>query len=404
MPGVPRWLQACKRKGSICGYIKVLTPVLKTPSALEMLKAEHHQVLLTVLVLTNIALAAWNFGTVMGVGKYAAMSVVALYDVRPIENMNTVFENSKFPDLLEHFDPWSESPYTKTGLTDLQLAKFHLGCYEVPSGADLSLTGPWNSKTELDAWKKADKVDQTAALLAMQLASGGFKEPSVCRCIDSMLYSKFDPAITAAEVERFTTDVTNTFMVLDPTVTMVEKYLVNFDDSHKVRKEIDDSIDPLTPYYGTAGLTKMDQHLTLTQWETKLAAIDANLQPTRTSIPRSARKSTTHGRSSPTAPPALTCMPSARRRRRRSSTGSGQSTQPSSTTGQLRTATPNYLQPIRLRGLTSRRRRHGTRGCHHCDVLDDGLKVRGSVEFDHLEADGVVCEKRGNPIDLCLFY
>lgn len=40
--------------------------------------------------------------------------------------------------------------------------------------------------------------------------------------------------------------------------------------------------------------------------------------------------------------------------------------------------------------------------CHHCDVLDDGLKIRGSVEFDYLEAAGVVCKKPGNPIDLCL--
>ena len=156
-----------------------------------MLKTGHHQIILSIILLVNIGLASWNFGLEQTFAKYLTTNVVALYDVRPVERMHSKFDDKSA------FEPWAKNPYDNIGLTDLQLAKFHLGCYGTPSEIFL---GPWSSQKNMTSWKGQSQGARASALTALQLAAGGFKERSVCRCIDRMLYSKMDSAKTATQM------------------------------------------------------------------------------------------------------------------------------------------------------------------------------------------------------------
>lgn len=242
-----------------------------------MLKAQHHTLILTLVVLTNIGLAIFNFSEVFsGNGKYVGVGEVALFDIRPIENMKVLF-TPEATDVLTKFEPWAENPKETTGLTDLQTAKFHLGCYASVAG-DSHLTPPWQSEAALTAWTGADDITRTAALHALQDASGGFGERSVCSCIDSMLFSRMDDAVVNAEVSRLVPGNLDKFVGLDSTLArQVDQYLVSYADKHVFDGAAATLLDPFALLYDVSGVDATKTSKTITSAEFVAWAADATV-------------------------------------------------------------------------------------------------------------------------------
>ena len=233
-----------------------------------MLKAQHHTWILTLVVLTNIGLAIFNFSEIFsGNGKYVGIGEVALFDIRPIENMKVLF-TPEASDVLTKFEPWAENPKDTTGLTDLQTAKFHLGCYASDAG-NSHLTPPWQSEAALTAWTAANDITRTAALHALQDASGGFGERSVCTCIDSMLFSRMDGALVNAEVAGLVVGNLDKFAGLDSTLArQVDQYLVSYADKHVFDGAAATLLDPFALLYTVSSVTKTSKTITSAQFVT----------------------------------------------------------------------------------------------------------------------------------------
>lgn len=239
-----------------------------------MLKAQHHTWILTLVVVTNIALAIFNFSEIFsGNGKYVGISEVALFDIRPIENMKVMY-TPEDSDVLAKFAPWAEDPKDSTGLTDLQTAKFHLGCYasQVPGS---SLAPPWQSETALSTWTSAGEIERTAALHALQEASGGFGERSVCTCIDNMLFSRMDGVAVNAEVAGLVTNNLDKFAGLDSTLArQVDQYLVSYANKHVFDSAAQTLLDPFAVLYDVTGVAAEKTSTTITSAEFAAWAAD----------------------------------------------------------------------------------------------------------------------------------
>ena len=166
-----------------------------------MFELHHHKSILTLFVLLNLVLVIWNYAESMSTARFLTASTVVLYDVRPVERMHVSI------DTLErgYFEPWS-STVSKTGLTDLQLAKFHLGCYAAASpvvfenGTTVPL--PWRSSKDMTTFNNYDPSTRSALLSSMQVLAGGTKSRSACNCIDQMLSSKLKNDETLAVVQQ----------------------------------------------------------------------------------------------------------------------------------------------------------------------------------------------------------
>lgn len=239
-----------------------------------MLKPQYHQAVISVLVVTNIVLALFNFVSVnTGWAKYVGVNNVALFDIRPIENM-PAFVSGSDTGTTEKFNPWNEwsvegesSTRTETGLTVLQLAKFNLGCYS--SSIDgTELKAPWMNADALKEWKEADEVVRTAALHALQAWSGGFAERSVCTCIDDMLFSRMDQEFAHTNVTAIVSGELASFAGLDENLARyVQQYLVKYYDQQKFAS-VGTLFDPFTPVIAVdaTSLSASASHITQAQF------------------------------------------------------------------------------------------------------------------------------------------
>lgn len=194
--------------------------ILKAQTSLKMLELKHHKILLALFVVVNVACSSWNFAEYMHDARFISPSTVVIYDVARVEKMHPNFASTGLEN--EYFQPWSEKA-TETGLTDLQLAKFHLGCYSTVD--DGGLSKPWDTLEAMTAFKAADVAEKSATLSALQLAAGGFKSRSVCNCIDTMLYSKLKVDETMTKVRAaLGTDVAR-WESVDPTISKIEEFV-----------------------------------------------------------------------------------------------------------------------------------------------------------------------------------
>ena len=187
-----------------------------------MLELVHHKFILTLIVVLNLVLATWNYIDNTGTAHFLTPSTVVLYDVRPVDRMHVAFATATDgKDAKARFEPWSAT-VAETGLTELQLAKFHLGCYAAKGSA---MAMPWESPESLDAWKLAGDNAKSSALTAMQSVAGGMKSRSVCNCIDQMLYSKLKKTEMTDKVQTALGDNVNAWQTLDPNVAAIEEFV-----------------------------------------------------------------------------------------------------------------------------------------------------------------------------------
>lgn len=185
-----------------------------------MLELKHHKILLALFVVVNVACSSWNFAEYMHDARFISPSTVVIYDVARVEKMHPGFASTGLEN--EYFQPWSAKA-GKTGLSDLQLAKFHLGCYSTENTGELSK--PWDTLEAMTAFEAADVAEKGATLSALQLAAGGFKSRSVCNCIDTMLYSKLKVDETKNRVRSALGTSVARWESVDPTITKIEEFV-----------------------------------------------------------------------------------------------------------------------------------------------------------------------------------
>jgi hypothetical protein len=225
-----------------------------------MLEVYHHKFMLALIIIVNLSLAVWNFWDGLDQARFLTASKVVLYDVRPVDRMHFEDDNED----SAHFEPWSKTA-SETGLTELQLAKFHLGCYAADN-SQLSL--PWVSTANMESYKAYSPIEKSNILSAMQLAAGGTKSRSVCNCIDKMLYSKLDKAKVKSIVDANIVLGYTYWQQMDPEISAVNEFVyssgLNEEQRHVAFQKAYDAFSPLQ---GVPGYTADDASISEATFE-----------------------------------------------------------------------------------------------------------------------------------------
>ena len=188
----------------------------------QMVEMSVHKLIVTLLLLGNLTLAIINIANFYTSARFVWPSTMVLYDIKPVDRMNIYTSTDVNDKGAPAMEPWGENKIA--GLTNLQVAKYHLGCYGYP-GMDSDLKGPWESEVVYRLWSElwAPKsktetkthangteyeevtywaelasepaeyqANKTFTLMKLQDKAGGFEPRSVCTCIDHLLFAKMD--------------------------------------------------------------------------------------------------------------------------------------------------------------------------------------------------------------------
>ena len=198
-----------------------------------------HRVLVTVLIVLNVTLAILNFANFNNIGRFIWPSSMVLYDVKPVERMQLYSSTNTNDKGIPAMEPWADA--APAGLTQLQVAKYHLGCYGGPN-IDATHKGPWESEATRALWANDFSAEEghalvpsantyaeyfankTVALMKLQEYAGGFAPKSVCTCIDRLLYTKMDRAQIHTLIDTdLITDYPDVSSVADPMMSFFKK-------------------------------------------------------------------------------------------------------------------------------------------------------------------------------------
>ena len=192
-----------------------------------------HRVLVTVLIVLNVTLAVLNFANFNNIGRFIWPSSMVLYDVKPVERMQLYSSTNTNDKGIPAMEPWADAG--PAGLTQLQVAKYHLGCYGGPN-IDATHRGPWESEATRALWSNdwgnghllapattyaGFQANKTMTLMQLQEIAGGFAPKSVCMCVDRLLYTKMDQT-------KIDTLVDDHMLAYYPVVNSVSDPMISF--------------------------------------------------------------------------------------------------------------------------------------------------------------------------------